>query len=92
MSVNQREWDPAEEGPKVTVEFILPQHAEELEDFIKISSIKNLLWTLQSDLRNCVKHGAAFDGMEMDSSKIDLAEKIKHWIHEEATNRGIKLD
>lgn len=85
-------WNPEVDGPKVTVEFILPHHEEQLDDFRKAASIKNLLWTLQNDLRSCVKHHADFDGMPMDESKVDFAEKIRQWIFEETQNKGINLE
>lgn len=88
----QTSWNPAEDGPKVTVEFILPHHEEQLDDFRKAASIKNLLWTLQNDLRSCVKHNADFDGMPMDESKVDFAEKLRQWIYDEAHNKGINLE
>lgn len=85
-------WNPEEDGPKVTVEFILPHHQEQLDDFRNASAIKCLLWELSNDLRSCIKHNADFNGMPMDESKVDLAEKIRQWIYEEAQNKGINLE
>lgn len=91
--INKTPWNPSEDGPKVTVEFILPHHQEHLDDFLNASSIRSMLWELSNELRGCIKHGAPFDGMPMDESKIDFAEKIRQWINEEeASNKGINLE
>lgn len=88
----KKEWDPENQGPKVTIEFILPYHAEQLQDFQDASTIKSILWELQNNLRSCVKHQAPFENMEMDESKVDFAEKIRQWLFEEVQSKGVKID
>lgn len=63
-------WVPEEDGPLVTIKMVLPHHEQQLNDFLKAGDMKSLLWDLLNSIRNCIKHGADFDGFPMRGTSV----------------------
>jgi hypothetical protein len=87
-------------GPKVHIELTIPDHQEELDNFLHGGALKSILFQLDQSLRSCVRHGADFNGLSLHTKSkkslnhgmVDLCEHIRSWIREECTSRGINLD
>ena len=99
-------WNPSEDGPKVTMEFVLPHHEEQLRECMDASAIKCLLWDLLQEIRTSVKHGTPFNGMKVsdvydkepttapgvNDAKVETLEQVRAFVVEAAQNRSIRLD
>ncbi len=91
------------DGPVVTVQMTMPQHAEQLEDLYRAGQVRDILLELLKRLQDCFERKADFDGFSMrecntstgsDSYCLEkrmMAENIHDWVREEAERRGVDL-
>lgn len=59
------DWNPSEDGPKVTIEYILPHHADDLKCSMQATDMRYILIDLLDNLRSCQKYDSGFDGFVM---------------------------
>ena len=85
-------WDPSQDGPKVTIELVMPHHEQQLVNYMDSAKLRSIMWELLNDIRNTVRKDAPFNGVPPAEGTVSVLENVRDWLNTELADKGINLD